>query len=385
MNKNIKTMFFMVLLTVALVIGLVLVRQNQNLRKSAYFASTAVQLKPDEISGGVGDIVSFDVWAVTEDDAKMDNLQGYVCYGPELSISTSSAIDSVVANEEAGFTKTEFAKEVEQTDGSKCLNFLVVAGTSEGFDELKSGAFKIATIKLVAKEEGTGSITVLNDKTKAAGYNPDGSDKSIAVTSVSGATYNISGGSSTGDSVWAKYRVSFIGVRPGNKCAVDWLTKLVALSGNTKKEYSSVTLNRTEDVNENGEVVFEGAKQLIGFDEKENVALFFKGPKHLQVKYGVQNQDELYNKAGGELSLTGDKDSTPVYDFSNYPMLAGDIDGSGVVDAVDFALVKTKANEFKQVAEETNLTEDLDGSCQVNNLDVRLLIESLNEKQDQIY
>ena len=61
------------------------------------------------------------------------------------------------------------------------------------------------------------------------------------------------------------------------------------------------------------------------------------------------------------------------------------MDGSGAIDGIDFSLVKGKAKDFKQVAEGTNIVEDLDGSCQVNNIDVRLLVESLNEKQDQVY
>lgn len=384
MNQNkTKSIIFLAMLTLALFIGVILVRQNQDTRRGAYFAQTALLLKPDTFNVSVGDAVPVEVWVVSDSDAKIDGVQPYVCFGSELALAGSNVLTSIEPNADTTFNTTTMAV-VDEATG--CVKFQVSSvGTATG--DLPSGAFKAATLNLVAEFEGSGTIDIGMDKSKVSGRNTDLSSKdtAVAITSVEGANYTVGEGDGpTGDGVWANYRVAFIGVRPANKCAVNWQTKLVALSGNTTKEYTNIPLNRTSDVNDKGEVIFEGSRELNGFTAENNVALFFKGPKHLQVKYGEQGQNELYNQSGGQLSLSTGPGST-VYDFSNYPMLAGDVDGSGVVDGIDFTLVKTKATAFEEVSEGSFLLEDLDGSCQVNNIDVRLLIESLNEKQDQIY
>jgi len=385
MNKsNVRSIVFLALMTIAIFMGVVLVRQNQELRRGAYFADNiTVSLLPEESQAIVGDVVPIQIW-VSSGGNKVDGVQVDMCYGDGLELPDDEIeiYDSVVLNTSNGFTQKPLVLGLD----NNCVRIAVSSDRPES--QLKSGVLHVATVNFEASQVGSGEVTMALAKTTVTGDNPEGgSDTYMRVVAVNGASYEISegGGDQGGDDVWANYKVAFIGVRPANKCTTDWQTKLVVLSGSTKKEYANIQLTKTSEVNENGEIIFSGSKKLTGFTATSNVALFFKGPKHLQVKYGKQNQTEFYNQAGGELTLTASADTSTVYDFSEYPMLAGDVDGSGVIDGVDFALVKGKAKEFKQVADGVNMVEDLDGSCQVNNIDVRLLVESLNEKQDQIY
>jgi len=385
MNKsNVRSIVFLALMTIAIFMGVVLVRQNQELRRGAYFADNiTVSLLPEESQAIVGDVVPIQLW-VSSGGNKVDGVQVDMCYGDGLELPDDEIeiYDSVVLNTSNGFTQKPLVLGLD----NNCVRIAVSSDRPES--QLKSGVLHVATVNFEASQVGSGEVTMALAKTTVTGDNPEGgSDTYMRVVAVNGASYEISegGGDQGGDDVWANYKVAFIGVRPANKCTTDWQTKLVVLSGSTKKEYANIQLTKTSEVNENGEIIFSGSKKLTGFTATSSVALFFKGPKHLQVKYGKQNQTEFYNQAGGELTLTASADTSTVYDFSEYPMLAGDVDGSGVIDGVDFALVKGKAKEFKQVADGVNMVEDLDGSCQVNNIDVRLLVESLNEKQDQIY
>jgi len=379
-KSDVKSVVFLLLMTIAIFMGVVLVRQNQELRRGAYFADNiTVTLLPEEVQADVGDEVPVQIW-VSTGSAKIDGVQTDMCYGDGLSLPDDDSIyNSVVLNTSNGFTQKPLVLRLD----NNCVRIAISSDKSGS--QLKSGVVHVATVNFEANRVGGGEISVALAKTTVTGDNPEGgSDTYMRVVAVNGASYEI-GEAVGGEGVWANYKVAFIGVKPTAKCSTNWQTKLVALSGSTKKEYTNIPLTRTDDVNDKGEVIFSGSKKLTGFTATSNVALFFKGPKHLQVKYGKQNQTELYNQAGGELTLTANADTSMVYDFSQYPMLAGDVDSSGVIDGVDFALVKGKAKDFKQVADGVNMVEDLDGSCQVNNIDVRLLIESLNEKQDQIY
>jgi len=183
-----------------------------------------------------------------------------------------------------------------------------------------------------------------------------------------------------------KYRMAFAGLKPTAKCGVNWTTGLIVKSGTEQGTYTGIVPVKTTDVNSRGETVFETSQVLTGFTKKTAVAAFVKGMKHLQMKYGQNSQTGTYGKAGGELTLkTVDETGHTVYDFTGYPLLAGDVDQNGVINSVDFAMVKAKASTYKQVDEGGYLLEDLDGSCQVNTADITLLVKSLDEKQAELY
>lgn len=455
-NEKIKTVLFIVFLLVALVMGLILVRQNQETRRGAYFAETTMFLLPTEMTAAVGENLSVQVWVNTANDAKVDGIQTDLCYQADyitpVASSDGDVSDAVVPNSENGFNQVPLALVVGDTD--KCIRFAITSNKQAS--SLKSGMVSVGTVVFKAVAQGSGDLSLKLDKSTVTGDNPSGGmDTYIKVTSVAGANYTITasnevteeqacvnasgtwkqfnngcvdscayaldpqmnctqaitngcdcGGSRCWDSanrvcvnnpapsntpvphasdMWLNYRVAFAGVRDGRQCASDWKVKLTVLSGSTKKEYSNIPLTATGARTATGEIVYEGSLQLAGFTESNNVAVFFKGPKHLQVKYGRGGQTAAYNQAGGEITLNSDRNSSPTLDFSGYPMLAGDIDGSGIIDGVDFTNVKSKSSGFSEVAAGGYIAEDLDGSCQVNNNDTILLVRSLNEKQDQVY
>lgn len=395
MNKDqLNSLALVVLLTVAVILGSILVSQNADIRKGAYFAKTAVVLKPTEFDVAVGDNLPVEVWVVTEGDAKVDGVEPYICFGSHLGLATDNVKDSITPNQDKNFNIVTLAR---FDSNNNCVKFQVGSMGTDTQD-LPTGAFKAATLRLKANSQGSGTINIDQDKTKISGRNSDlaSTDTALQVTGVEGSSYTVGSGTGGGgneptnppasaDDMWINYKVAFAGVRANRACSTNWQTKLTVLSGDTRREYNNVPLTQTTATNSAGEVIYEGSLQLAGFRQESGVAVFFKGPKHLQVKYGVNNQSASYNKAGGEITLTSSQSGSQVVNLSGYPMLAGDIDGNGVIDGVDFGKVKVKSARFDQVADGGYMAEDLDGSCQVNNNDTILLVRSLNEKQDQVY
>ncbi|MBP6891872.1 hypothetical protein KBB92_02995, partial [Candidatus Shapirobacteria bacterium] len=185
------------------------------------------------------------------------------------------------------------------------------------------------------------------------------------------------------------YKVSFGYVYPGaSDCAVNWPVQVIVLSGGTTHVYTDVIMQSKKDGD--GRVTYEGSLELVDFPYKDGVAVFFKGPKHLQMKYAIQDQSTSYEKAGGELTLTTDPATSPKYDFSKYWMLPGDLVGTdsdvpdGWINGRDFSYMKNHADHTTVEAGEYLFT-DLNGDCQANSNDVNVLKKSLEFKQGQLY
>jgi len=88
--------------------------------------------------------------------------------------------------------------------------------------------------------------------------------------------------------------------------------------------------------------------------------------------------------------LTNDFTTTPLFDFTKYPLLAGDVTGpdgtqDGVVDGLDFSFVKTQSIARTEVAAGEYMLADLNGNCKMESQDLAILMLSLKEKQAQLY
>jgi hypothetical protein len=380
------TILMTILLVVAMVGALALVTQNQETRRGAAFANTTLSVLPSEkITKAVGDVLSAQVWFQTESGAKVDGVQTIVCYGDELSLSETSG---ATANTEAGFDADPIIVVKDAGDNQSCAT--IVATSKKSASSLTTTA-KALTINFTAVKAGSGNITINKDKSMVTGDNSaSATDKIITVTSVAGTTYEITGETVTGDEPILNYKVAYSNVNAGDaSCVVNWPLQVIILGGGESKAYSGVIPSTRTEVN--GKVVMSGSLALTGFSHFDNLAVFIKGPKHLQMKYAVQNQSAAYSKAGGELTLTKSASTSTVYDFTAYPMIPGDVTGStdgvqdGWIDGIDFSYVKTRALTHETVSGGEYLKSDLDGNCQVNSNDVNILKISLQTKQGQLY
>lgn len=379
------TILFLILLVGALAGGLTLMKKNQSLQKGASFANTSLIVLPSEkITKGINETLSAQVWFQTESSAKVDGVQSVICYGNQLSLNADSGVE---VNTDAGFDSSPIVS-IKAEGTQSCAT--VVVTSKKAASNLQSSA-RAFTLNFRTVSAGTGTIAITQSKSMVTGDNlASETDKVIAITSVAGTTYEVTGAVITGEEPILNYKVAFKHVNAGdNACVVNWPIQVIVLGGGTSKVYSGVV--PTSKTESDGKVVMQGTLVLSGFSKFSDVAVFFKGPKHLQMKYAIQNQSAAYTKAGGELVLTNNSSTSTVYDFTAYPMIPGDVSGGtdgvqdGWIDGIDFSYVKTRALTHETVSSGAYLKSDLDGNCQVNSNDVNVLKISLQTKQEELY
>ncbi|HOZ81017.1 MAG TPA: hypothetical protein PK370_02230 [Candidatus Woesebacteria bacterium] len=363
-----------------------MIKNSQDTRRGAYFAGSTLSLKPDTvIERMTGEVLPVHLWVESKSEAKVDSVKALICYGNNISINQNSAEDQIEIGTAAGFNSIPLAL-VKEIDGKKCLDLTVAS--DKGADKLKAGAMEVAVINFKADSAGEGEITIIKDGSKVSGDNPNNADKSISVDGVVNTKYKVSSGNSS-TAPLLKMVVAFKDVRGDSQCANNWPLKVTVMApGGVTKSYTNIIPTK---INSSGDLAkYSVSLRLVGFDYKEDLAVFVKGPKHLQWKYGVNNQTSFYDKQGGKISLTSDESTSTTYDFSGYPLLPGDITGEGdvqdgIVDGRDFSLVKSES--IKRTSSESGgyLKTDLNGNCQMESLDVASLMISLSVKQEQLY
>ena len=436
-NKRINLIVGLLML-VALGGALLLVRQNQNTQRGAYFAGTKLFTQPDDLTKNLGEVLIADLYV--DSPEKVSSIDTEVCYGSQLDLGDNPSA-KIMLNPEALDMLMDASIVTSGEADKKCLRLIAIANPAAKPEDLKSGIVKIATIRFDTVFVGSDSLEIIKTASKVGGYNPDpnATDASLSVTVSGGTNYTISNGDITlsptptvvyegcetdadckegeycyqppmptcptgADCIMVmphkycksdsapvlNFKTSFGNVKSSSaKCVVDWPLQVIVLGSGQSKVYTGVKVSKVAEVD--NKVIFEGSLPLEGFTLFSNVAAFIKGPKHLQMKYAIQDQKGPYDKAGGKLVLTNKSETSIVYDFSDYPMVPGDVVGpntetpDGWIDGVDFAYVKARSLTHETVDEGGYLKADLDGNCQVNSNDINVLKISLQTKQGQLY
>jgi hypothetical protein len=426
-NKSINIVFG-ILMIAALIGGVMLANSNQNTQRGAYFAGTKMLIMPENITAKDGETLVAQLFVNTDNGAKLSAVDTYVCYDKGLELDADSPDKQIVLNTDA--LKDLVDVTLENVGDKPCVRIIALAGASMKPASLKSGMVRVANIRFKATEVASGKITILADKTKVGGYNPTAgaTDNSLKVGTVTGADYEVTAGNGGGnndqcnsdsdcadneycdtsthmckakntptdpasaDDSFLKFKMSFYGVRGDAQCAdAEKLPLNVTVRGSdgTAKTYNGIVATKSGTSGDLG--VYEVKMRLNGFNKRNGVAVFLKGPKSLQVKYGVNNQSSHYNVAGGELSgLTNSESSTPTFDFTKYPLLSGDVTGQngtqdGVVDGLDFSYIKSESIKRTEVSSHGYMKADMNGNCKMESQDVANMMLSLSVKQGQLY
>lgn len=180
-----------------------------------------------------------------------------------------------------------------------------------------------------------------------------------------------------------QFKTTFAGVTAGAQCANDWKGQIMLRWGdNQSKIFSNVPFVKTDETTD-GLMVFKAEVPMTEVGAKDGLAVFVKGPRSIQTKFGKDHQDFFYNQPGGELSWA----EGAVFDFSKYPNLAGDVSGldnkpDGKVDAIDFSSIKS---EVVKRSEGDGMIADLNGNCKLESQDLSLLMMAMKDKQEQLY
>ncbi|MBU3935517.1 hypothetical protein KJ909_02480 [Patescibacteria group bacterium] len=399
MKKNNSLYIIGFLLIVALLASLALVMKNQETRRGATFAGADMYILNHEqrLDLAVGQQFEVDLFVESRNEAKVSQVRSVLCYGPEIDLRATDAIEG---NTLAGFSAEPLVRMMVK-DGEKCVNFTITS--SQGAEDLQFGAVRVAKLRFAALTEGEGRFEVWKEKSKVVGVNPGSNDKEIEIGQVYGRDYVVGGGDipeptdvpdDENEGLVLSFKTAFSGLRETEAvCGQDWPVTVVVMGGGETAVFEEVPMTNTGEKTDKGEVVFATGFWLgADWTRRDNLAVFLKGPMHLQIKYGKDGQETNYDKAGGEIEITADTDTSPLYDFSAYPILAGDVTGSedgvpdGKIDGRDFSYVKSRISVSRTgLSTGERVNGDFDGNCWVGNIDLAILMLSLSEKRDQLY
>lgn len=390
MNTKTTTIIIGILMIVALVGGVILVNQNQDTRRGAAFSTSTLILLPNStITKTVGENFQVHVNYVgaTGIVTKIDGVQTVVCYDN----SKINLVDGeTVGNNAAGFETVPIIA-YNDVSGKKCAT--VVVNSKQNATVLRGTADAI-TLTYKAMAAGSGDIEM--GRSLMTGDNPNNAlDKWVTINNTGAvvkANYVINPENTTMPLL--KFRMAFYGIGASDACAEPGrmpLTVTVRYNDDTNEVHTNVIPVKAGGTNA---LAYYDASFRLNTAKTGNFSVFVKGPKHLQMKYGRDNQRVNYEKAGGELlttDLTNIADTTKMYHFEGLPLLTGDVVSetdetqNGVIDGRDFSFVKTKSTDRKEVPVGGYMLADLNGNCQMESQDVVILMKSLEEKQEQLY
>ena len=256
---------------------------------------------------------------------------------------------------------------------------LLYGYSSKAPTDLPHGQFEVATIEIEGVNAGAVSFNLAANQ--VVGVSAASQPFAVVLTNPT-----ITVGAGNGIDGILKFKTTFAGVTTGARCTGSWSVAVSVLRGTMGKTYDNISLTPVGEYQ--GRIVYEGQVTLSGMSAGGNLSVFIKGPRHLQVKYGIDSQVEFYNQQGGQISVTASSATTPNHDFTKYPLMAGDVGGvsgigqDGVVDGLDFSYVKKEVNKRSSGA---TMVADLNGNCQLESQDLSLLMLAMKDKQEQLY
>ena len=417
-----------ILLLVALFGSLFLVQQKQDTRKGATSSNNYLRLYLDSVSAtktiSLNNTFTVPISSDVTSDG-VDAMEATFCYDPvQVRLNNTSNVAANITSLSSG-TEIILAREVPLLNGKKCV-FVTLTNKSA-----KIG-IQAALINFKAIGSGSGAIEIdrqrsmlvvgpntaminsvgnLNYTISGATTCTDGAKQCYNTANYQtctngnwgtatncGAGEHCSGGTcvSTSGSAELIIRVAFAGVKLNDsKCAVDWPIKMKVALSSSFSVSDVVVPKKTSDVNSKGYVIYQIDKYIndVSPGGDNGVSIFLTGPKHISIKYGQNEQSSWFNEYTGKLRVQAvGAGSFNLYDFSEFPLIAGDLTGDivgtpdGKIDGRDFSYLKEKANDLLPAATAgANVVGDIDGNCQANAGDIRLFKELLKEVNGQTY
>jgi hypothetical protein len=186
------------------------------------------------------------------------------------------------------------------------------------------------------------------------------------------------------------FKFAFAGIKPNATCLSslgDLKIEVANVPTNNYQsdlttEFSSVEGVGSTDID--GNQVFQVTDLSLDSTKFSSVNDFnyvkIKGPFHLKRRMCQDGQTTKVSE-NTVCSLDFTRTDNHVYDFSKYTLLAGDINGDGVINLIDFSMIKTAIDKSSKI--ECGQEGDLDLNGKVNSLDSLLIKNSLSSRDDE--
>jgi hypothetical protein len=217
----------------------------------------------------------------------------------------------------------------------------------------------------------------------------------VTATTALGETATVAVTVIASDTGTLSFKVSFAGIKPSyvnnsgesyscigslGDLTVDVLNRVSNVSQTLSGVQVSVVGN---EIDSKGNQVFQVSNLNVGSSlvgANTNNFVKVKGPFHLRRRMCVDGQSGKTDDATVcNINLFGR--ASYVYDFSEYTLLAGDANLDGVINSVDFSLVKNAVNADAEL--ECGRQYDLNMDGVVNSMDINLVKDALSSKDDE--
>ncbi len=366
-EKILALLFIMPLL--AVIAGLVLVQQTQELRRRAAYGEINVQLLPSEQEVELDEETVNVRVQVLPDEFLVSGGKFGISYDPNIlefqSFNLNEKYNGLSQASDEGVVETVSYLKSDQEAPTETFNLVTLTFNlvSEGSTTLsKTG--EVSYVGSRGREGLMDRVLSINSFTKSevdvlAGEPtpiptepPSGWPELSFKVKFSGTNYRV------GDQ---EIVVDDIGTRP-----VDIIVK----GNGINQKYKDVM------VEFNDQAVGEGYLELVGVEPGDNYAVLIKGPVHLARRFCVEEQVEHCWLGEEEISLQPGENS---FDWTGLNLEPGDIDQNGVVNSSDFTTLK------QALMRKGDIQEDINFNGIVNGQDITFFLQTLSTKyEDEI-
>jgi len=172
------------------------------------------------------------------------------------------------------------------------------------------------------------------------------------------------------------FKIAFMGVKPNPSCLDNFKTVAITVGkvGTTLSQDLSVPVAATSETNSSGYGIFKAENIVLGtgFSGVSNIYVKIKGSVHSRMYYCTNNQSAKNTSQTCNIATDGTMNN-----FYDYPILAGDVDQNGIVNVLDFGLIRNSV--FVSGCSKG----DLNGDSVVNDFDIKLYKVALEAKYDE--
>lgn len=326
---------------------------------------------------------------------KVDGFQATVCYGKEYKIG-NTLTDVEVANDTSKGLSSIFRPitVTPKTDGSGTCATIAMRATAEAGVELPFGAFDVLRIRLEAISAGKGVVSLNKEQCEVSGPSVPGKGNAITHDVGSAVTYDVvdltvtdtptSIPTQTETGLIFNFKMAFENlVEKESLCGQKWNTlniRFVDSKGKESKVFNVTIVPKEIDPESTALLVFTGKTYLGDYVPEGNFYALIAGPAHITDKYGEDNQSGEYKMYLGNLSgMTDNLETTKLFDFTGYPLRAGNTDDDDVMNAMDYSAIIT------DLLKEDCVRTDMDGNGLVNNADLKIFTNNIKIRNGKMY
>lgn len=368
MKKNNQKGFWIILfLLFGLFGGMYLLQRQQEVRRKAAYGSVGLMLLPSEKEIEVGENIDLCL-QIVPGEFLVNLVKIRLGYNPML-----------VELNDVKF-RNNFTGSFKESEGEVEIIALTTMSRKDLEDLTSKQSFEIVRLSFKAVNQGQAEISRVGDYAITGSRGIGGpEDRSLELKSFSSSTVIVSEEEQEPappepPEGWPKltFKIFFGGTRytvGGQQRIVSNIGKQevdVVVKGNgINSKYNNVPVEFDD------QAIGTGSLTLVGVEPGDNYAVLIKGPVHLARRFCFDGQTDHCWLGEEDISLVSGEN---VYDWTGLELEPGDIDGNGVINSLDFSLLKQALGAEGEVKEDINFNRVVDVQ------DVAFFLRTLSEK-----